>query len=63
MGKINNVEKAKDDGQSQTQYGIERAINKPHQELGYQPLWGNSEKFKHSGFLNNLLVNQFALGL
>jgi hypothetical protein len=48
MCKINDIEKAKNNGQSQTQYGVERAINKPHQELGYQPLRGNSEKFEHA---------------
>ena len=48
LRKNEEIEKAKNNGQSQTQYGIKRAINKPHQELGYQRLRGNSKKFKHA---------------
>ncbi|MNT44950.1 hypothetical protein D3C72_1815000 [compost metagenome] len=42
---INNVKQAEDDGQTEGQHGIERAVDETQQQLAHHRLYWNAENF------------------
>ncbi len=51
MGEVDHVQHAEDHGQTETQQGVERAVDQPQQQLAEQGLGGYPQQFEHHELL------------
>ena len=50
VGEIDDVQQAENQGQPQTQYGVERTVDQTQQKLAEKRLGGDADQFKHLEF-------------